>query len=265
MPHHIALLDSGVGGLTIFEHVVKDSPNANFTYICDTAAYPYGKLPEDRLKSRVDKVVTQLHRELPFDLLVVACNTASTIVLAELRGKIPQPVVGVVPAVKPAAEQSPEGVITVLATPGTVERQYLQTLVADFAQGKTVHLVAAPELVQWAEDKARGLPWPVAEFEQWVATKVTPLQADTVVLGCTHFPLLRAELQSVLGAHVTLLDSGAAIGRRVNSLLAELPPKTGSSQSPLRRYLSTGTHIPKDLQQLYLEPLGFNSLELWSV
>ncbi|MDW2173193.1 glutamate racemase, partial [Vibrio sp. 1567] len=162
-------------------------------------------------------LVSALVAEHHINIVVIACNTASTIVLPSLRDNLSVPVVGVVPAIKPASLLATQGV-GLIATPATVTRQYTHELIRDFAQGKPVELLGSTRLVDMAEEKLRGDSVPLDELK----SILSPLcnKVDVAVLGCTHFPLIKSEIQQVLGSNVVLIDSGEAIARRVKALLS---------------------------------------------
>ncbi len=210
------IFDSGVGGLSVYREIHKRLPQLSYTYLFDNAAYPYGELAQETLLQRVEMLITRLVEQQGFDIVVIACNTASTIVLPSLRAKLSIPVVGVVPAIKPASLLAVKGV-GLIATPATITRQYTHDLIRDFSSDKNVELLGSTRLVDIAEEKLRGQPVNMEEL----AAILHPLrqQIDVAVLGCTHFPLIKQEIQAVLGSEVVLVDSGAAIARRVQDLL----------------------------------------------
>jgi len=218
----ILIFDSGVGGLSIFQEIQKKLPCANLIYASDNAFFPYGTKGETELVARVDKVLHEIIATFPVDIIVVACNTASTLTLPHIRSHFTQPVVGVVPAIKPAAAISKSQVIGLLATPATVERPYTHNLIREYAPNAEVILVGSSELVQLAEHKLRG--------DEITSAQLQPIlqpffdhphghKLDTLVLACTHFPLLRNEIAAKFSTKVQLIDSGEAIARRVASLL----------------------------------------------
>lgn len=221
----ILVFDSGVGGLTIVEAIAAALPGAPLVYACDNAAFPYGPKPEDELVDRVHAVLDALVKRFAPRLLVVACNTASTVALPRLRSHYSLPVVGVVPAIKPAGRLTRNRVIGLLATPGTVRRPYTDQLIAEFAADCTVVRVGSSELVLAAEQKLRGEPVDAGLLRE-LLRPILEAGADTVVLGCTHFPLLRAELEAAAGRSLSWVDSGEAIARRVRDLLPELASAT---------------------------------------
>ena len=218
-PAKILVFDSGVGGLSILHEIQQRVVGCNLFYACDNEVFPYGTKDEAWLVKRVDHVLKQLVAELQPDVMVVACNTASTVALPKIRSHFKKPVVGVVPAIKPAAANSKSKVIGLLGTPGTVKRQYTQQLIDDFAHHCDVIRVGSSELVEIAEQKLRGQ----AADRQQLADIIAPFfehpALDSVVLACTHFPLLAEELESVSPSPVTWIDSGEAIARRVQSIL----------------------------------------------
>ncbi len=153
----VLVFDSGVGGLSVFQEIHRLlPPQLDYLYLFDNQAYPYGELDQAVLISRVNQLVSSLVEEHQVDIVVIACNTASTIVLPSLRENLSIPVVGVVPAIKPASLLASKGGVGLIATPATVTRQYTHELIRDFAQGKPVELVGSTRLVDMAEEKLRG-------------------------------------------------------------------------------------------------------------
>lgn len=230
---NVLVFDSGVGGLTIAAEIRKQLPGVSITYVSDNAAFPYGTKSEDFLIPRVQAVLTACQQHISVDLIVVACNTASTLVLPVIRQHFNVPIVGVVPAIKPAALASTTKNIGLLATPGTIERRYTQNLIDDYASHCRVVKVGSSRLVQIAEEKLQGLAVSLDEIKHIINPLLNDQQnnaIDTVVLACTHFPLLKAELSSLAPPHWLWLDSGEAIARRVNHLLTEIgfAPKSGT-------------------------------------
>jgi glutamate racemase len=214
------VFDSGLGGLTVFSEVAKLRPDARFVYAADDAGFPYGRLDEDALVARVVAVMDRLVERLAPDLVVIACNTASTLVLPALRARFAMPFVGTVPAIKPAAERSRTRHVAVLATPGTVRRDYTQELIRSFAGDCRVTLVGSSRLAGLAEAHLRGEP----VDEDAVAREIAPCfpqdgpRTDVVVLGCTHYPLLQDLFAKLAPWPVTWIDPAPAIARRVVQL-----------------------------------------------
>jgi glutamate racemase len=212
------LFDSGVGGLSIVEEIRLLLPQCRLTYVADNRHFPYGTLSEEALIERVTRLFPELIVRYRPDVIVIACNSASTLVLDRLRGITDTPIVGVVPAIKPAATRSRTHHIALLATPGTVQRGYTDKLIADFAQGCQVTRLGSNELVAQAERKLRNQPINLDVIAQILSPLRTSPNIDTIVLGCTHFPLLRAEIAQCL-PNIDLIDSGHAIARRTQFLL----------------------------------------------
>ncbi|MFK8251423.1 glutamate racemase [Ancylobacter terrae] len=239
-PPLILVFDSGLGGLSVFRELARARPDAAFAYAADDAGFPYGRLDEPVLLSRVLAVVGALVAQLQPAAVVIACNTASTLVLPALRARHAIPFVGTVPAIKPACEGSLSRRVSVLATPGTVKRDYTQGLIRDFAGGCAVTLVGATGLAGLAEAVMAGAEVPDAAF----ATEIAPAfvddgaaRTDTVVLACTHYPLVLERLEKVAPWPVRWVDPAPAIARRLSSLIA--PPERSADPAPLALF-STG-------------------------
>ncbi|MGL6316692.1 glutamate racemase [Vibrio sp. WXL103] len=212
----VLIFDSGVGGLSVFDEIQQQLPQLNYYYLFDNEAYPYGELEHDTLLRRVSSLITQFVAKHQIDLVVIACNTASTVVLPTLREKLSVPVVGVVPAIKPASALANKAV-GLIATPATVERSYTQDLIRNYSPDTPVKLLGSTRLVEMAERKLRNQLVETSELAHILKSLIG--EVDVAVLGCTHFPLLKDEIQQVLGKEVVLVDSGAAIARRVKQLL----------------------------------------------
>lgn len=216
----ILFFDSGVGGLSIAAPTRALLPDAAFVYAADSAGFPYGTKTEQEIAARVPALLGRLAERYRPRLIVIACNTASTIALAAVRAALDLPIVGTVPAIKPAAALSGTRVIGVLGTDATVRQAYVDDLAARFAADCRVVRHGSAALVELAEAKLRG----EAVALDAVAAAVAPLAGDaaidTVVLACTHFPLLADELAAVFGPGVSFVDGGSGIARRVAHLTA---------------------------------------------
>ncbi|MGE0239200.1 MAG: glutamate racemase [Parvibaculaceae bacterium] len=222
----ILLFDSGMGGLTVAAAVRAAEPAAILIYAADNAAFPYGAWKEPELVGRIVAVVGKLIATTRPDLVVIACNTASTLALAALRERYRVPFVGTVPAIKPAAAQTKSGLIGVLATPGTVNREYTKTLIHTYAYHCKVFLHGARRLAEIAEAKLKGQAIDRDELKAEIAPvfrKRDDRVTDVVVLGCTHYPLLLDEIRDVAPWPVTYIDPAPAIARRVSDLLRTGP------------------------------------------
>lgn len=227
MSHSILIFDSGVGGLPIAAHIRRLCPLARLIYGADTAAFPYGALSQEALITRSVAVIGQWIERYEPQLVVIACNTASTLILPALRAQFAAiPFVGTVPAIKPAAALTRSGLISVLATPGTVQRDYTQQLIHTHAQHAQVTLVGSTALAPWAEAKMRGEPVDVSLIVGAIApafTQQDERRTDVVVLACTHYPLLLDEFRACAPWPVEWIDPAPAIAQRTYTLLETLP------------------------------------------
>lgn len=237
LPPSALIFDSGVGAISIAREIRRLLPGLTLHFGIDNGFYPYGSRSEEALRPRIVEQATAMMTASGADILVVGCNTASTLALPQLREVLSQPVVGVVPAVKPAAAASRTGTIALIATEGTVNRNYTRDLIQQFGNGCRVINVPAPELVRLAEAKLRGEAISARDLAPVLARIFHTAGGDSVdiaVLACTHFPLLREELDRYAPRRIQWLDSGAAIARRVGWWLEELklapPDKPGASQ-----------------------------------
>ena len=217
----ILLFDSGVGGLTVLAELRRLLPEAPVIYAADLAGLPYGTKSEAEVAARVCGLLGRMAERYKPRLICIACNTASTIALGMVRDVLAIPIVGTVPAIKPAAAMTRTGVIGLLGTGATIRQAYVDNLEAEFASDKVLLRHAAPGLVEQAEAKLRGREVDMGAVEAAVAGLLSQPRGDeidTVVLACTHFPLLEQELASVLGPSVRFVDGAAGIARRIVSL-----------------------------------------------
>ena len=193
----------------MFREVAAARPNARYVYVADDAGFPYGNQAEDALVARIVDVLGRAIDEHAPDLIVVACNTASTLALAQLRARFALPFVGTVPAIKPACAQSKSRRVTVLGTQATVSREYTRALIREFAGGCDVALVGSPKLAGFAEAELAGAPVGDSEIESEIAACFVDggaRRTDIVVLACTHYPLLTARFRAVAPWPVEWLD-----------------------------------------------------------
>jgi len=214
----LLLFDSGVGGLSVLRKVRKLLPRAPVIYVADNAGLPYGAKTEAQIAARVSGLLGRLTERLHPRLVCIACNTASTIALASVREVLEVPIVGTVPAIKPAAAMTRTGVIGLLGTEATIRQSYVDRLEAEFAIGKRLLRHGAPELVAAAEAKLRGDPVDPSVYARAAAAlRAQPggEDIDTVVLACTHFPLIEAELAEAFGPGVAFVDGSDGIARRI--------------------------------------------------
>jgi glutamate racemase len=221
----VLVFDSGVGGLSVFDAIAASNHELALDYVADNAWLPYGLKSDAALRGRVPALLAEMTKAWTPDVLVVACNTASTIVLPDVREALSIPVVGVVPPIKPAAALTKTGVIGLLATPATVRRQYTDDLIAQFAADKRVVRFGSSALVEAAERKLAGEDVDMAAVREAIDALFSDGAVDVVALACTHFPLLADELAATAPRACTWLDSGAAIARRVADVSGALAGK----------------------------------------
>jgi glutamate racemase len=236
----ILVFDSGLGGLTVFREVAAARPDARFVYVADDAFFPYGGRAEAELVERVVALFATLIETHRPDIAVIACNTASTIVLPHLRARFTLPFVGTVPAIKPACAASRTRRVSVLGTEATVSREYTHALIRDFANGSDVTLVGSARLAAIAEAELRGEP----AADAAIAGEIAPCfidrddrRTDTIVLACTHYPLLLPRLERVAPWPVGFIDPAPAIARRVVELIG---PPAGSTPLPAPIVFTSG-------------------------
>jgi glutamate racemase len=226
-PPTILVFDSGLGGLTVLREIVAARPDAHYVYVADDAFFPYGHHGEDEIIARVVPLVGELIAAHEPDLVTIACNTASTLVMSHLRAAYTVPFVGTVPAIKPACASSRTKRVSVLGTKGTVKREYTHGLIRDFAQGCEVTLVGSPELASLAEAALSGDDVSDADISAEIAPCFVgdavnaSARTDTVVLACTHYPLLLDRLARLAPWPVDWIDPAPAIARRVVDLIGK--------------------------------------------
>jgi len=252
----ILVFDSGLGGLTVFREIAAARPDANYIYIADDAAFPYGDMAEEALITRIVHVIGKAIADHAPDLIAIACNTASTLALKELRARYTVPFVGTVPAVKPACALSATKHIAVLGTQATVSREYTRALIREFAAGCKVMLVGSARLAAFAEAELVGAP----ASDTDIAAEIAPCfvdgerRTDTVVLACTHYPLLLSRFRSLARWPVTWLDPAPAIARRVVDLIG---PPAGRTPATPARFIFTSGKLPPGVLAETLIAYGF--------
>jgi glutamate racemase len=244
----VLVFDSGLGGLTVYREVARARPDARYIYAADDALFPYGAIAEDRLIARALDLMEQLVAAHRPDLVVIACNTASTIVLPSLRAQIAVPFVGTVPAIKPACAASKSKRVSVLGTEATVKREYTKALIREFAADCQVTLVGSARLAALAETALAGETIDDAA----IAAEIAPCfvddgmaRTDTVVLACTHYPLLGDRLARLAPWPVNFIDPAPAIARRVVDLIG--PAVNGHAPAAPEVVFSSGRTPPPAL------------------
>ena len=251
------VFDSGLGGLTVLREIVRARPDVAIRYVADDTFFPYGGRDETILVERVLSVFEDQLARHRFDLVVIACNTASTVALPRLRARFSVPFVATVPAIKPACQTSESRQVSVLGTEATVQREYTRTLIRDYGQGCTVTLVGSPRLAVLAEAELNGDRPQDAEIAAEIAPCFVESDAgrtDTIVLACTHYPLLLDRFAALAPWPVNWLDPAPAIARRVSDLLGP----SRADASPMRpSFEFTSGRTPSPTLQTALVALGF--------
>ena len=257
----ILVFDSGVGGLTVFREIARARPDARLTYVADDALFPYGKVPEDALVARVTALMGDLIAAHSPDLVVIACNTASVQALPALRERFSVPFVGTVPAIKPACAASQSKHVSVLGTEATVAREYTHALIRNFGQGCDLTLVGSARLAALAEAALSGRP----VNDEDIRAEIAPCfvqdgaeRTDTIVLACTHYPLLLDRFERLAPWPVRWIDPAPAIARRVVDLVG---PKTEGPASGKARAIFTSGRKPSAELVAALDSFGLDPAE----
>jgi len=257
----VIIFDSGFGGLSVVREIRRQMPALSLVYVADDAAFPYGGMEAEHLKAHVVTTVSRIIDRFAPSAVVIACNTASTLVLEPLRAEHDLPFVGTVPAIKPAARLTQSGLIAVLATPATIERDYTRDLISQFAETCHVRLVGAPLLAEMAE--AHMLGGRIDRNALW--DQVAPCfyeldgrRADIIALACTHYPFLTDRMQSIAPWRVTWLDPAEAIARRLEQVTNGRDFGVRTDEPVL---LTSGHSADRATGQLFRE-FGFSSTGL---
>jgi glutamate racemase len=253
----ILVFDSGVGGLSILRALqrcadLQQQPH-QWLFCSDNAFFPYGTKKEDELIARVTVVLNALQNQVQPDIIVLACNTASTVALESVRSTLQTPVVGVVPAIKPAAQLSQTRSIGILATPGTINRPYTQKLIDDFASDCHITRVGSSELVWIAEQYLRTGMVDNTELHRILAPMrdaIAQSKLDTIVLACTHFPLIIEFLSEQLPEIRHWVDSGDAIARRVAWCLQQQEAQPSPPTTSLPSNIALFTRLDENVKAL---------------
>lgn len=249
----IGVFDSGWGGLSVLADIRRILPAERLAYVADSAHVPYGPKPPEFIRERSFSIARFL-AALPVKALVVACNTATAAALADLRAAFPFPIVGMEPAVKPAVTASRSGIVGVLATTGTLDSARFAALLERYAGDTTVLTQPCEGLVEQVEHGALDTPETLALVERYTRPLVDA-GADTLILGCTHYPFLRAAIARCAGPAVRLVDTGEAVARRLRHVLLEAklaapPDETGD----VRFWSSAADLAPVGLSHLWRDP-----------
>ena len=237
----LLVFDSGIGGLSVLRPIRELLPRAPIVYVADSAGYPYGTKRAGEIEARVPALLGRLSERFDPELIVIACNTASTIALDGVRAALDVPIVGTVPAIKPAAERSQSRVIGVLGTKATVRQPYVDRLASEFAADCTVIRHGSAELVDLAEAKLRGETADTAAYAEimdGLLSQPDGERIDTVVLACTHFPLVEEELAAASPHPLAFVDGKEGIARRTAWLLRDKlwPDEPGEGRALFTRW-----------------------------
>lgn len=254
----ILFFDSGMGGLSVYREAKALMPQHRYLYCFDNEGFPYSEKSEEVIIARTLSICQKINERYPLDAIVIACNTASTVVLPALREAFAIPIVGTVPAIKPAAEISASKHFGLLATKGTVKRPYVDALVEKFAQDCMVERLGSTKLVEIAEDKIKGRSVDLIALKNELAPWQNIADLDTLCLGCTHFPLIKEEIQLCLPQVKHFMDPGKAIAKRLQSLLETCHSK--SEQAAKNLVLATQKIANKSQLQQALTLWGFDEL-----
>ncbi|WP_108810080.1 glutamate racemase [Sphingorhabdus sp. Alg231-15] len=257
----LLFFDTGIGGLSILRESQKLMPTAPVIYAADYAGMPYGMKSEEELSTRIPLLLGRLVERYKPQLVTIACNTASTIALDVVRSVLDIPVVGTVPAIKPASQMTKTGVIGLLGTKATIRQPYVDRLAAEFAPDKKILRFGAPDLVYAAEARLRDeVPDPkiISRAVSGLTDQEYGDQIDTVILACTHFPLVQEELQKSFVRDIQFIDGSNGIARRIADLTQHViwpkSPKNGV-------FVTTGTVEQLSSYQSALKTFGLTTLE----
>ncbi len=231
-------MDSGVGGLTVLKHLTRQLPHEHFIYFADSAYAPYGNQSAVKIQQRCFSIADTLIAQ-GAKALVVACNTATAAAISPMRDHFPLPIIGMEPAVKPAAAASKNNVIGVLATTGTLQSAQFAALLEHYGHGVKVVTQACVGLVERIEQGLLDQPETLSLLQTYCQPLIDA-GADTIVLGCTHYPFVRQHIQQIVGPDVILIDTGAAVAKRLQQVLAEKKLLTTASHQGQLHFLNSG-------------------------
>jgi len=255
----IGIFDSGLGGLSVLKAICELLPDESLIYVADNAHAPYGERSEEYVLRRVDKIGDFFH-QAGVKAMVVACNTATSAAVHELRSRYTVPIVGMEPAIKPAGPLSKSGVIGVLATERTIKGEKLSRLIAQQAPHLEFILQPCPGWVQLVEQGDLHSE----SATELLARHLQPVLkagADTLVLGCTHYPFLRQRISELAGPEVNIIDPNSAVARQLQRLLQQNNNLAATGEGAQRRYYQSGKpYEAQRLAELYGEPLSFSPL-----
>ena len=250
----IGVLDSGIGGLTIWREIVRLLPKESTIYIADSKNCPYGKKTPEQIHAFAKRLIKFLLKK-DVKLIVIACNTITVSCLDKLREEFTNvPIVGTVPVIKTASEQTKNGIIGIFSTSGTAKSMYQKSLINKFAKDKTVINIGTDKLVPMIE-KGKSMYLVIKK----ILLPFKKTNIDVLALGCSHYPLIREQIQRVLGLQVVILDSGAAIARQVRRVLSN-NNSLSSLKIAAHSFFTTGDK--ELLNHVLSQQIGYNAKEI---
>lgn len=256
----ILFLDSGIGGLSVMKAAAKLMPHQKFLYAADYAGAPYGTKSEAEIASRVPALLGRLAERYKPSLITIACNTACTIALSHVRAALNVPIVGTVPAIKPASLATKTGVIGLLGTQATIRQPYIDRLKNKFATDFIMLRHGAPELVHAAEAKMRGEPVDMKIIQdaiQGLTAQEHGQCLDHIIMGCTHFPLLVDELSEKAPNDIIFLDGADGIARQIKRLMIENDTPPATQGTPQHHFITSGDLDDINAYKPALQAFGF--------
>lgn len=213
----IGVFDSGIGGLTVLKEIIKILPNEEFIYYADTDNVPYGIKPKEEVKEYINQAVKFLI-DKDVKAIVIACNTATSIAINDLRKKYSLPIIGIEPAAKPAIENRGQKKVLIMATPTTIREEKLHNLLKKFSAEEFVDLIAMPKLVEYAESGEFNSK----EIEDYLKKQLQEFNLNDyseIVLGCTHFPFFKEEIKKVVPQSISMIDGSKGVANRLKDIL----------------------------------------------
>lgn len=249
MKPRILFLDSGIGGLSIYQEVEKLCPNCQYFYCLDNECFPYSEKSEQLINERILKICQIIHQQSPLDLIVIACNTASTAVLPQIQQFFSIPIIGTTPAIQQASQISKTKHIALLATKGTVTRPCVLTLIQQLSQTCQFEKIGSTLLVEMAEKKLQGEKVNLAQLRQHLAQLIPMTTLDTLILGCTHFPFLENEFRQILPQINYYIHAGERIAKDVSTLFPE--SNIASKKTPHHLFATAPLTLAK--QQIFTD------------
>lgn len=247
----IGIFDSGVGGLSVLRSIRRALPHEHLIYVADSGYAPYGDKSTEWIQARSQQIIDFLLSQ-GCKAIVIACNTASVVAATVLRSLYTLPIIAIEPAIKPAAQQSKNGIIALMATARTVASQQIENLCERYASGKQILLIPCPglaELVEAGQLEHSGI-------QQYLHKKLTPAleqKADTLILGCTHYPFLLPQIRAITGP-MHIIEPSQAVAAQVQRRLAHIQAHSVSGNSGTLHMWTSASHNKHILRQYLQDP-----------